>query len=64
MFPLNTNYYQSEHEIVQLIKESLSNDRSTVSNDLDDLYRSACIAVVDYFIMVPNFHTQTLETAL
>ena len=64
MLPLNTNYYQSEHEIDQLIKESLSNDRSTVSNDLDDLYRSACIAVVDYFIMVPNFHTQTLETAL
>ena len=64
MLPLNTNYYQSEHEIDQLIKESLSNDRSTVSNDLDDLYRSACIAVDDYFIMVPNFHTQTLETAL
>ena len=64
MFPLNTNYCQSEHELDQRIKESLSNDRSVVSNDLDDLYRSACIAVVDYFIMVPNFHTQTLETAL
>ena len=64
MFPLNTNYLQSEHELDQRIKESLSNDRSVVSNDLDDLYRSACIAVVDYFIMVPNFHTQTLETAL
>jgi hypothetical protein len=64
MFPLNTNYLQSEHELDQRIKESLSNDRSVVSNDLDDLYRSACIAVVDCFRKVPHFHTQTLETAL